>query len=164
MSKDKDKQNEKNLKDEFLEDFGQRLKEVRQLLKLLQKDFAASLEVSGSFLSEIEKGKANPGFDVLTKIYLNYDINLHYLIDGRGEPFVSKMGTVSQVESSILSGPDREKMEELLYYIEKAPVVRYAVYEFFSNYLYKNKGMIEEDMQKHRDYLQKTDRINSSQT
>jgi AraC-like DNA-binding protein len=38
MPKDKDKQNEKHLKDEFLEEFGQRLKEVRQLLKLLQKD------------------------------------------------------------------------------------------------------------------------------
>jgi len=143
------------MKDEFLEEFGQRLKEIRQQLKLLQKDFAAGLEVSGSFLSEIEKGKTNPGFDVLRKIYVNYNVNLHYLMDGSGRPFVDQMRAVSASVSTIISGPDREKLEELFYYIENAPVVRYAVYEFFSNYLYKNKGMIEEDMQKHRSYLQK---------
>jgi len=158
MTKDKDNQNDKQMKDEFLEEFGQRLKEIRQKLKLLQKDFAAGLEVSGSFLSEIEKGKTNPGFDVLRKIYINYHVNLHYLMDGSGEPFVDETQVAYRAVSTTISGPDREKLDELLFYIEKAPVVRYAVYEFFSNYLYKNKGMIEEDMQKHHDYLHKQEK------
>jgi transcriptional regulator with XRE-family HTH domain len=162
MEKEKDKQDKQDkqdkpggvqTRDEYLEIFGQRLKEVRQQLKLLQKDFAASLEVSGSFLSEIEKGKANPGFDVLRKMYLIYNVNLHYLLGGQGEPFIDK--TEASVSPSTAIGHEKEKLHELIFYIENAPVVRYAVYEFFSNYLYKNKGMVEEDMQKHKEYLLK---------
>jgi len=149
----KGKQSDKLAKDEYLEAFGKRLKEVRQQLKLLQKDFAAGLDVSGSFLSEIEKGKANPGFDVLKKIYLNYNINLHYLLNGQGEPFIGNM-EMSDLFAG-LTGPEKEKLHELLHYIQNAPVLRYAVYEFFSNYLYRNRGMVEEDMRKHEVYLKK---------
>lgn len=153
MQKDKDKQNDSQSRDVTLEEFGQRLKEIRQQLRLLQKDFAASLEVTGSFLSEVEKGKANPGFDVLKRIYYVYNVNLNYLIDGIGEPFVDRNQPAVPISSA--TGLEKEKLQELLFYIENAPVVRYAVYEFFSNYLYKNKGMIEEDMEKIRKYLNK---------
>ncbi|MGE5340648.1 MAG: helix-turn-helix domain-containing protein [Candidatus Omnitrophota bacterium] len=139
-------------KNKYLEEFGKRLKEIRQQLKLLQKDFAASLDVSGSFLSEIEKGKANPGFDVLRKIYLLYHVNLHFLLNGQGDPFIQQAEPASP--DLPLTGQEKEKFEELMYYVKNAPVVRYAVYEFFSHYLYKNKGMIEEDMGKHRHYVE----------
>lgn len=155
MSEDKGKQNDRQSKNEYLEEFGQRVKEVRQHLKLLQKDFAAGLEVSGSFLSEIEKGKANPGFDVMRKFFDNYNINLSYLLKGSGELFVTEGSAPTALGSKILTGPDLEKLQELLFYVENAPVVRYAIYEFFSNYMYRNKGMIEEDMKKHKAYLEK---------
>jgi transcriptional regulator with XRE-family HTH domain len=153
MEQKSDKQTDAQVKDEYLEEFGQRFKEIRQQLRMLQKDLAAGLDVSGSFLSEIENGKTNPGFDFLKKIYINYNVNLHYLLDGRGEPFIDK--TNMTLSSSPPTSPENEKLKELLYYIENAPVVRYAVYEFFSNYQYKNRGMIEEDMLKHHEYLQK---------
>jgi len=53
----------------------------------------------------------------------------------------------------VLSDSDREKLHELLFYIERAPVVRYSVYEFFSTYLFRNKEMIEEDIQRYQEYF-----------
>lgn len=153
MQKDKDKQYGGQSRKSSLEEFGQRFKEIRHHLKLLQKDFAANLDVTGSFLSEVEKGKAKPGLDVLRRLYLSYNVNLNYLLDGFGEPFLNRSESASPISSA--TGLEKEKLQELLFYIENAPVVRYAVYEFFSNYLYKNKGMIEEDMEKIRKYLQK---------
>jgi DNA-binding transcriptional regulator YiaG len=38
-------------------DFGNRLKKTRGHLHLSQKDFAARLDIAGSYLSEIEAGK-----------------------------------------------------------------------------------------------------------
>ncbi len=136
---------------EDLKAFGERLKEARSQLKLLQKDFAANLDVSGSFLSELEKGKAKPGFDVLRKMYFLYNINIHYLIDGQGELFVKK-DLASIVGPDDLSAESRT-LRELLYYIENAPVVKYAVFEYFATYLHKNKDLVKGEMKKHRQFL-----------
>jgi len=153
MDNEKEKTCDKPVKDEFLEEFGQRFKEVRQQLKLLQKDLAAGLEVTGSYLSEIEKGKVNPGFDILKRLYLEYNVNIHFLLDGKGDPILSYEGKEKSMNRMVLSDSDREKLHELLFYIERAPVVRYSVYEFFSTYLFRNKEMIEEDIQRYQEYF-----------
>jgi hypothetical protein len=39
-------------------------------------------------------------------------------------------------------------LEEMLWYIERIPVVGYAVFEFFKSYMYEKRGMIEEEVKK----------------
>ena len=136
---------------EELRAFGERLKEARLQLKLLQKDFAANLDVSGSFLSELEKGKTKPGFDVLKKMYFLYNINIHYLIDGKGDLFIKK--DLSSIVDPDDSSAESRTLRELLYYIENAPVVKYAVFEYFATYLHKNKDLVKVEMKKHRQFL-----------
>ncbi|MDQ1353023.1 MAG: Helix-turn-helix protein, partial [Acidobacteriota bacterium] len=48
-------------------DFGNRLKIARGQLHLSQRDFAAQLDIAGSYLSEIEAGKTRPGFEFFYK-------------------------------------------------------------------------------------------------
>ncbi|MCX6581484.1 MAG: helix-turn-helix transcriptional regulator [Candidatus Aminicenantes bacterium] len=59
--------------------FGRRLKDIRRKLIIPQKDFAEKLQMSGSFLSEVEKGKAKPGYEFLKSLILKFNINLIYL-------------------------------------------------------------------------------------
>lgn len=134
-----------------LADFGERLKEAREQLRLKQKVFAAELDVTGSSVSGLEKGKSKPSYDVLKKMFNNFNISINYLLDGHGETIVNReIATERELDDT---NPEDERLKELLYYIEKAPMVKYAVFEFFSNYLYQNKDAIKEDMKKHRQYL-----------
>jgi transcriptional regulator with XRE-family HTH domain len=75
---------------EELSTFGNRLKQARSELQMLEKDFALRLNVSDDFLKELEEGKVTPGYELLRKLYTTYKINLHYLIEGDGEAFVDK--------------------------------------------------------------------------
>lgn len=127
--------------------FGQHLKAVRSRLGLMQKDFAAKISITPAFLSEIESGKSRPGFDVIRTIAETFNVNLHYLYFGVGDMFYSPF----QLSGEAITQPDikDEKFEEMLYYFKRAPVVKYAIYEFLSNYLHKNKDMIEAEMKKY---------------
>ena len=47
---------------------GSRLKEGRTQLNLSQKEFAARMNMTSGYISELEYGKARPSFDFLTKL------------------------------------------------------------------------------------------------
>jgi len=51
--------------------------------------------------------------------------------------------------------PENETLKELLYYMENAPMVKHSVFSYFLLYLYENKEVIKEDMEKHRAYLER---------
>jgi transcriptional regulator with XRE-family HTH domain len=55
------------LKPGELEAIGQRLIKVREHLRLKQNRLAAEVGLSPSYLSDIEKGKSNPGFNFLMR-------------------------------------------------------------------------------------------------
>lgn len=130
-----------------LPDFGQRLKAVRERLGQKQKDFAAHIGITPPFLSEIEKGKSKPGFEVLRTIAGTYHINLNYLLFGEGEPFRTPSDDPAQETRT--DTVDDKKFKELLYYLSHAPTVKYAVYEFLSNYVFRNRDMIDAEIKKY---------------
>jgi DNA-binding XRE family transcriptional regulator len=45
---------------EYLLELGKRVKLIRKDLRISQKDFANKINISGSYLSEIESGKSKP--------------------------------------------------------------------------------------------------------
>ena len=138
---------------EELAAFGERLKYAREQLRLKQKNMSPFMEVSASSLSGLEKGKSKPSFDVLKKLYKNLNISVHYLVDGFGEAIIDRdLASTLKLDEN---NPEDEKLREMLQYIETAPMVKYALFEFFSNYVYQNKEAIKEDMKKHRQYLQR---------
>jgi transcriptional regulator with XRE-family HTH domain len=134
MGKKIDKHNNKA---EQLAEFGRRLREARQELKMLQKDFALHLDVQDVFLSELEEGKVTPGFDLLRKLYTLYNINLHFLLNGEGEAFVKD-------DLSKALEPEEKKVKkkniptrEMLHSMEMEPQVRDFLLEQFDKYVNK---------------------------
>jgi transcriptional regulator with XRE-family HTH domain len=63
-------------------EINKRVKQVRERVGLTQKDFAAQIGVSRSFLSEIEAGKVKPSVESLIGIVTRFQIDPHWLLIG----------------------------------------------------------------------------------
>jgi transcriptional regulator with XRE-family HTH domain len=68
-------------------DIGARIRLIRQMVRLNQKDFAKSLGLSQTFISSVETNVSRLTILHLAKITNNYNVNLNWLITGEGEIF-----------------------------------------------------------------------------
>jgi transcriptional regulator with XRE-family HTH domain len=70
---------------------GERLKNIRWVLKLNQKQMAEKLELTQSAISAVEKGisKSLSG-DNLAKLLIEFNVNINWLLSGEGEMFNSE--------------------------------------------------------------------------
>lgn len=124
--------------------FGQRVKEIRRLLGISQKDFAASIDMSPSFLSEVESGKSKAGYDFLYNISKIHHINLHYLLHGTGEP--QKISYVAFNGGKKEFGEYSEKVYEMLAHMKKSELLKLAVLEFYIKFMLENEGYIKKEI------------------
>jgi transcriptional regulator with XRE-family HTH domain len=138
------------MKQEIPIEFGRRLKLLRKSLELTQKEFSEKIEVASSYISDIEGGKTKPGFEFLYKLGLNYNINPLYLLHGQEPMFLDKSETPGKTMELKYAGDNRQKIEELLYYLENSPIFMYAVLEFFSRYKLQNKELLDKDIEEHQ--------------
>ena len=65
-----------------------RLKQVRLILKLKQKDLAAQLFITQGHLSDIENGRKAISDKIAEIVLLKLNINKEWFLDGIGEMFV----------------------------------------------------------------------------
>lgn len=122
-------------------EFGQRVKAIRKTLGLSQKDFAESLGISGTFISEVESGKYKPCYDFFYNIMNHFNVNLHYLLTGQGEMFIRDMKPAEiEIEEPFSS---ITKTEDLLWYMTRSPMFKYSLFGFASRYLYENRTFVE---------------------
>lgn len=66
------------------------LKHLRKLLNLTQEEFANNLSITGSYISDVERGKSVISNSILCLMEINYRINRDWLLKGEGEPFVKE--------------------------------------------------------------------------
>jgi transcriptional regulator with XRE-family HTH domain len=76
------------------EQTNKRLAEVRLEFNLSKKDFAESLGVSGTVISDIENGKREPSKELLLTAAQKYAVSLNWLYLGVGEKRLTK--TISE--------------------------------------------------------------------
>ncbi|WP_129408057.1 helix-turn-helix domain-containing protein [Marinitoga lauensis] len=60
--------------------FGERLKELRKLKKITQKELATKCETSQSLISEYEKNLKQPTAEMIKKIAIVLDVSADYLL------------------------------------------------------------------------------------
>jgi len=71
---------------------GQRIKELRKIEGLTQKDFAEYLKVKPSYISMLEKNKNLPSERLLLSICSIFGINYEWLKEGSGDRFKKQTG------------------------------------------------------------------------
>lgn len=61
---------------------GQTLKEIRKQRKLTQEQLANSIEISRSYLSDIENSRKNPSIKTIEQLATKLDVSVNYLTTG----------------------------------------------------------------------------------
>ena len=80
----------------------ERFKQLLEEKGLTATKFAALIKVNASAMSHILNGRSKPGFDVLDKIAQAFpDVNLNWLISGKGELFNITPGKEKQTEVAV---------------------------------------------------------------
>jgi transcriptional regulator with XRE-family HTH domain len=76
--------NDKKTQEDFgiSDKFGERLRQLRKKLGLVQKDFGESLGVSLATITRLERGVFNPQGDFLAKLALTYNCDIRWLLTG----------------------------------------------------------------------------------
>ncbi len=95
-------------KERTIQDVGTRLREVRMALGYSQQYFSALLNTSAGFISEIEGSKKSPGIQLLYSLWRKFNININWLLTGKGNMFNSH----SRTEHTPPSSEQRSDMEQ----------------------------------------------------
>jgi transcriptional regulator with XRE-family HTH domain len=122
------------------------MKTIREHLGLKQIKFAQTLGIASGYVSEIEAGKKNPGIDVLEKLHHLYNVNISYLFTGEGDLFIQPWEKEKKEPKPPASKefPDEMTMtRKMMWHVMNIPVVRYAMLEAFSTYMYEKGDMVE---------------------
>ncbi|UCH97896.1 MAG: helix-turn-helix transcriptional regulator [Candidatus Aminicenantes bacterium] len=123
---------------EELIEFGQRARKIRKYLRISQKEFAVHLNISNTYLSEIESGKFRPGFEFFVNMVTKFDVNIRYLVTGEGDFFIK-----TENDSKKYYGENSELIEEMLRDFEHVSMVKFAVLEFYQSYKISKKELIK---------------------
>ncbi len=133
---------------DYLTDYSKRLREVRRTLDISQKDFAAELNISPSFLSEIESGKTKPGYNFLTKMAGVFNVNPSWILLAKGPMFIKDDETGSIADDEF--GDHTESIKELLWHFKHSPLVKLSVMAFATKFLLDNEEIIQRDIERNK--------------
>ena len=126
---------------------GRRIREVRESLRFIQKEFAAELKMSESYYNQLENGNGFPGYDFFYKLMKKYNVSLDYLFYGIGEMFLKSR------EKTDLPGEYLEEIEstsDMVWYLERSPIFNQTVMGFANRFLYKNESIIKRNIDRHQ--------------
>jgi transcriptional regulator with XRE-family HTH domain len=133
---------------ELLIDIGKRIKAIRKTLGIKQQDFAKEIGFSTSFLSEAENAKYKPGLRFYNNILQKYNVNLNYLLTGKGEMF-NKTKETEEIPVKKLFGPIQSG-DELIWYIKRSPLFMHTLMGFATRFLYENKMHIKIEIEEYQ--------------
>lgn len=95
-----------------MSNIGERIKKSRNDKGLSLRDLATKVELSASFLSQIEQGKASPSIENLKKIATSLDVRVSYLIEDEDD--VNNTELMRRNERKYIESRDSNTMIALL--------------------------------------------------
>ena len=128
-------------------EIGKRVKAVRFALNIPQKDFAASLNITPSYLSQIERAKKdNPGVAFFFNLALTHNVCMDYIIKGSGDMFPpnpnpskkDKKNYVNQINS----------MDDLVWLMEHSDFFKHLVMGAAYKIHVENEPIIKHSLKK----------------
>lgn len=85
-----------------MKNVGERIKKVRTILKMSQQDLANELNVTKQAISNIENSKCAPSLALLSKLLIDYNVNLNFIIGNLGAVFLEDKKTNQSIRDSIM--------------------------------------------------------------
>jgi transcriptional regulator with XRE-family HTH domain len=128
-------------KSEGLVAIGQRIKAVRERLRLSQREMAACLHTSASYLSEIESGKANPGPVFFLDLSGVYNVSIEFIFHGEGEMFYDPGTKLPRNELKDIK--DIDSLEKLFWLMNQSSMFRNTVLGYAARFYLENEALIK---------------------
>ncbi len=128
---------------------GAGFKQFRLSLGLMQKEFAALLGVSKSFISEIETGRKNPNVELLTTLASTHNVDISYILTGLGTLFKETgEGAGHERRRRLLGEEMLSSISEIKYYLDNSTMAMHAIINFFKTYTIDKRKVLEEDVKR----------------
>ncbi len=121
-----------------------RVKRIRNMLDLTQKEMAKQLCISTTTFVEVEKYKYKPNFKFLFNIGKTFHVNLYYLVYGEGEMFFDPINPFYKAPVNPLLKDD--DIRKFMYQFENSKVVRYLTLVNFRKISETEKEIIEKEV------------------
>lgn len=139
-------------KEQIARALGQRIRNIRRQMAISQKDFAAKMGISSTYLSDVEAGRTGPGFYFFYQVTKFLEINPLYLLHGKEPVFIREAEEKETQESRPEPeqwnfGENTRQVKEMLSYIERSPLVKFSILGYFSELILEKKDIIEADIQ-----------------
>lgn len=131
------------MKQQLRKEIGLKMREIRKVLGYTQIQMVSFFDIGRANYSRIEKGEIFPTAAILNTLCKEFHVSLDWLIANEGEMFI--LQNQKQDGKKILDpGKYSREISDLLFYIEKVPMVRHAILGFFLEYKQKNQRIILE--------------------
>jgi transcriptional regulator with XRE-family HTH domain len=122
-----------------------RVKYIRKTLKLTQRELSQKINVSITYICDIEKGKYKPKCDFLENISRVLNVNLYWLLFGEGEMFLDPT-------TLVIGQSDRffariEDVRNFLWYFQRSAIVQHSTMAHFYTLMVQQKKSIEKEIQ-----------------
>lgn len=124
---------------------GQRIKQIREALKLKQKDFAEKINMSGPSLSELETGKYKPGFDILVNLSKLFNVNLYFILFGQGEMFIDPL--LSPYNRLREYAVNIDDVRDFFYHFEHSSILQYYILNTYKSRMMTDKEPITREIE-----------------
>jgi transcriptional regulator with XRE-family HTH domain len=125
---------------------GERIKSVRVALRLSQREMAASLNTSASYLSEIESGKANPGPIFFLDLSDVYNVSIEYIFHGEGEMFYDPRTRLPRNEFKDVT--DIDSPEKLFWLMNHSSMFKNTILGYSARFYLENEALIKKSLRK----------------
>jgi transcriptional regulator with XRE-family HTH domain len=128
------------------EETGCRLKLFRKSRGITIQDLSERIGISRTTISDVERGHTRPPVHFLLALFKLYGLNINWLLSGEGKMILKREAASLAAARAASTNVMEDEYNQLLFYLENAPVVKYAVLGFFREYFHKNKDIIEENI------------------
>ena len=81
--------------------FGKRLKQARQSKELSQEDFGKIIGLTKQSISRVENDKIFVSKEILCNMIVNFNLNINYLLTGKGQMFLPELEESATSKSEI---------------------------------------------------------------
>jgi transcriptional regulator with XRE-family HTH domain len=135
------------MKQQLKKQIGLKMRKVRKALGYTQVQMVAFFDIGRANYSRIEKGEIFPTPTILNTLGKEFNVSLDWLIANEGEMFVLEEQK-QDLKKLRDPGKHNQEINELLFHLDKVPMVKHAILGFFLEYKQKNQGIIQEIIEK----------------
>jgi hypothetical protein len=92
--------------------------------------------------------------DIIVELINKYNANIMFLFFGEGGMF-RETDKEKEIETAEVPQDDWDEKDKLIWFIKNIPLIRYAMLEYFINYSFEKKGVMDNEIEKYRKSLEK---------